>query len=139
MSSIILSVVNDGYTITESGRLLHSKFYKDKSGRVRDRIMRNLERGLVHVKEIVDHSSLVIELNDKFVYTHLTDDVSIPRTDQEMIYKLSSILDECDARVLVKQVKNPQAARYSKYAEREEEAVESVVGLFEGLIEGEDL
>lgn len=139
MSTVILSVIPEGFTLTKGGKLLHSKFYKNKEGRVRDRVMRSFEKGLVQAKEVVDHSLMVIELTDTFVYTHIADDTTIPRTDQGTIYKLSSLLEECDASIVIKKVKNAQAKLYLKHGKPVKEETESVSGLFEGLIEGEDL
>lgn len=136
--AILLSANSQGYVIVSKGKTVASRYYKTQEGTVRDRVLKNLESGLLRAKGIVDHDKMVIELDNSYVHRHVADDQRVPRSDASSIYKLGELLDECDAAVTFKLVSRTKAESFAKFS-KSEIGDESVTSMFAEFEDGDEL
>lgn len=132
--STLLSVSGQGYVIIKEGVRVAERYYRNLEGSIRDRILRNLELGIVKVRGLLGHEKLIIELDNSYVHRHISDDQVVPRSDADKLYRIGELIEECDASVKYKLVRRTRADMTAKYAKFEDED-ESVVSMFAGLEE----
>lgn len=133
--SLAVSVSRDGYVITRDGVTLNKHKYRNNIGEPRDCIIRSLKKGLLYIKSQLNHDKLVIELDNKYLYDHLSDLQKVPNANQDDIFELEEIIEECDARIVFKKVARTRATKVLAHTSVKVDEGESIEDAFAGMEE----